>query len=119
MNKRDTKNAGWFAEFEARCKAHGIKIIKLFEQAGLKDSRIYTYRSGTIPTAKTRVKLEAAYAEISTPQVTAPEPDKKVEKPKRRRYLCEGDKTCCPYLRIVEGKLGYCPLPYCIWRNQN
>lgn len=25
MNKRDTKNAGWFAEFEARCKAHGIK----------------------------------------------------------------------------------------------
>lgn len=116
MNKRDTENAGWFAEFEARCKAHGIKIIKLFEQAGIKYSQIYNYRSGTIPTAKTRVKLEAAYSEIRSPQDMAPKPNKK---PKRRRYLCEGDKTCCPYLRIVEGKLGYCPLPYCIWRNQN
>lgn len=116
MNKRDTKNAGWFAEFEARCKAHGIKMIKLFEWAGIKDSAIYQYRAGVVPMAKTRVRLEAAYSEIGSPQVTEPEPDKK---PKRRRYLCEGDKTCCPYLRIVEGKLGYCPLPYCIWRNQN
>lgn len=113
MNKRDTKNAGWFAEFEARCKAHGIKIIKLFEWAGINDSHIYNYRSGTVPTAKTRVRLEAAYSEISSTQVITPEQE---EKPKRRRYLCEGDENHCPYLRIVEGKLGYCSFPYCIWR---
>lgn len=35
-----------------------------------------------------------------------PEPDSPL--------ICNGDKIDCPYLRRVDGKLGYCPLPRCV-----
>lgn len=113
MNRRDEKNADWFAELENRCKSKGIKIAKLFEQARIDDAAIYKYRAGTVPTAKTRVRLEAAYIECEADRPRTKAKKCKPAKPKRRRRICAGDEIHCPYLRIVEGEIGYCPLPRC------
>lgn len=131
MRKRDIKNIGWFADFEARCRAQGYSVRQVFLSCGMSDSRLSDYRYRNIPTPRTRLKLENALATYVPPAVKAPvtawpdppEPKKmeleKMEPERKPRSRCNGDKIDCPYFQLVDEKHGYCPLPRCVmkWRE--
>lgn len=122
MAKRDEKYAGWFADYSRRCSAMGYVVDDVMKYAGIHQVRACSYRRGVIPIASTRVKLENALLSYEPPEpIEQPEPKppaqirEQREEPKLKpRARCNGDKIDCPYIRRVDSKLGYCPLPRCV-----
>lgn len=110
----------WLCDFRRRCEESGIDITDLMWRAGYNDEEIQMILSGRQVMRVDRVLLESELVSYGTP----PAPDEEwigEDTPERdgipepdSPLICNGDKIDCPYLRRVDGKLGYCPLPRCV-----